>query len=97
MDEPAPLEIGAARDRVMTAPVPRPGPGSEGITTAVAASLQGCGSLSKSVEEVPPISQPASAMGGVQLQSCTMEWRGFGGRRVHPLPAASPLSNPKIK
>lgn len=56
MGELALLGIGAARDGVTTAPVPRPGPGSEGTATAVIASLQGWGFLSKSVGDVPPIS-----------------------------------------
>lgn len=94
MGELAPLGTGAAGDGVTAAPVPKPGPGSEGTATAVVASLQGCGSLSKSVGDAPPISQPASAMGGIQLQSCI---HGVQGVWWHPLPAASSLSKPQIK
>lgn len=65
------LETGAVGDGVTTAPVTKPGPGSEGTATAVVVSLKGRGSLSKS--NAPPISpmpQSASAMGVIQLQGC---------------------------
>lgn len=87
MDELAPLGTGVATDRFMTAPLPKPGPGSEGTATAEVASLQGCGSLSKSIGDVPPISlipQPASAVGGIQLQTCIHRVEGVWWQQGAP-------------
>lgn len=98
MDELAPLRTGAATDRVMTAPLPKPGPGCEGTATAVVASLQGCGSLSKSMGDVPLLSLiTTTCLCRGWYPAPNLHPRNGGGSRVHPLPAASSLSQPQIK